>query len=58
MAVDTRRRDALLGVSSLALGVVALAAGPAHAAASAAVIPQGAQALSELMERLRNAPRK
>ena len=58
MPVDTGRRNALLGFSSLALGVVALAAGPAHAAASAAVIPQGAQALSELMERLRNAPRK
>jgi intracellular sulfur oxidation DsrE/DsrF family protein len=58
MAVDTGRRNALLGFSSLALGAVALAAGPAHAAASTAVIPQGAQALSELMERLRNAPRK
>jgi intracellular sulfur oxidation DsrE/DsrF family protein len=58
MPVDTERRNTLLGFSSLALGVVALAAGPAHAAASAAVIPQGAQALSELMERLRNAPRK
>jgi intracellular sulfur oxidation DsrE/DsrF family protein len=58
MPVGTGRRNALLGFGSLALGVVALAAGPAHAAASAAVIPQGAQALSELMERLRNAPRK
>jgi hypothetical protein len=58
MPVDTERRNALLGFRSLALGAVALAAGRAHAAASTAVIPQGAQALSELMERLRNAPRK
>jgi intracellular sulfur oxidation DsrE/DsrF family protein len=58
MAVDTGRRNALLGLRSVALGVVALAAGPAHAAASAAAIPQGAQALSELMERVHNAPRK
>jgi intracellular sulfur oxidation DsrE/DsrF family protein len=58
MPVDTRRRNTLLGFSSLALGIVTLAAGPAHAAASAASIPLGAQALSELMERLRHAPRK
>ena len=57
MFIDARRRNALLGVGSLALGAVALAAGPGHVALGAAA-PQGAQTLSELMERLRNAPRK
>jgi intracellular sulfur oxidation DsrE/DsrF family protein len=58
MSVDAGRRNALLGFSSVALGVAALAAGPAHAEAANSVIPQGAQVLSELMERLRKAPRR
>ena len=53
MTVDTGRRNALLGFSSVALGVAALAAGPAHAEAGSGVVPQGAHALPELMERLR-----
>jgi hypothetical protein len=57
MSVDTGRRNALLGFSFAALGVTALAAGPAHAEPGSSVIPPGAHALPELMERLRNAPR-
>src|SRR5258708_10343365 len=40
MTVDTGRRNALLGFSSVALGVAALAAGPAHAEAASRVVPQ------------------
>ena len=58
MTVDTGRRNALLGFSSVALGVAALAAGPARAETGRNVVPQGAHALSELMERLRKAPRR
>jgi hypothetical protein len=57
MSVDTGRRNALLGFSSVAFGVAALASGPAHAQAGSGVISQGAHALPELMERLRKAPR-
>jgi hypothetical protein len=55
MSVDTGRRNALLGLSSAALGVAALAARPAHAEA---VISPGAHTLPELMDRLRRAPRR
>jgi hypothetical protein len=58
MSVDTGRRNALLGFSSVALGVAVLAATPAHAEAGSGVISQGAHALPELMERLRRAPRR
>jgi hypothetical protein len=58
MSVDTGRRNALLGFGSAALGVAALAAGPAHGEAGSVMIAQGALALPELMERLRRAPRK
>src|SRR3982074_1444908 len=58
MSVDTGRRNALLGFSSVALGVAALAAGRAHAEAGSSVVPQGAHAPRGLMERLRKAPRR
>jgi hypothetical protein len=58
MTVDIGRRDALYGFSSMALGAAALAAGPAHAETGSSLVPQGAQALPELMERLRKAPRR
>ena len=58
MSVDTGRRNALLGFGPAVLGVAALVAAPAHAEAGGAVISQGAQALPELMERLRKAPRR
>ncbi|MDB5394049.1 MAG: hypothetical protein JWM91_1555, partial [Rhodospirillales bacterium] len=58
MSVDAGRRNALLGFSSVALGVAALAATPAHAEGGSGVISQGAHALPELMERLRRAPQR
>jgi intracellular sulfur oxidation DsrE/DsrF family protein len=58
MSVDTGRRNALFGFGSVALGVAALAAGGAHAEAGNSVVPEGAPALPELMERLRKAPRR
>src|ERR1700730_6870892 len=58
MSVDSGRRNALLGFSSVVLGTAALAAGPANADASGGAVPQGAHVLPELMERLRNAPRR
>jgi hypothetical protein len=58
MSVDTGRRNALLGFSSVVLCAAALTAGPAHAEAGSSVVPQGAHALPELMERLRRAPRR
>jgi hypothetical protein len=58
MTVDIGRRNALCGFSSIALGVAALAAGPAHAEAGSSLVPQGAQALPELMARLRKTPRR
>src|SRR6202171_1521082 len=58
MTVDTGRRNALLGFGTVALGVAALAAGPARAEAGSSVVPQGAHALRELRERLRKAPRR
>jgi intracellular sulfur oxidation DsrE/DsrF family protein len=58
MSVDHGRRNALIGFSSVALGVTALAAGSAHAEAASGMISQGAHALPELMERLRSAQRR
>src|SRR3979490_2131815 len=58
MSVDTGRRNALLGFSSVVLGAAALAVGPAHAETGSSAVPQGAHVLPELMERLRKAPRR
>lgn len=58
MSVYTGRRNALLGFSSVVLGLTALAAEPRHAEAGSNVVPQDARTLSELMERLRKAPRR
>jgi intracellular sulfur oxidation DsrE/DsrF family protein len=58
MSVDSGRRNALLGFSSVVLGTAALAAGPANADAGGGAVPQGAHVLPELMERLRKAPRR
>jgi len=58
MFVDTGRRSALLGFGSAILGAAALTGGSAHAEVGGAEVPQGAHALSELIERLRNAPRQ
>lgn len=56
MSVDTGRRNALLGFSSAVLGAAVLAAGSAHADDS--VVPRGARALAELIERVNRAPRR
>jgi hypothetical protein len=58
MFVDTGRRSALLGFGSTILGAAALTGVAAHAEVDGAEIPQGALALFELMERLKNAPRQ
>jgi hypothetical protein len=58
MTVDNSRRTALLSFGSLAVGVAALAAGPARAATTERIVPQGARELGELMTRLRRAPRR
>jgi hypothetical protein len=58
MLIDNGRRNALLGFSSAVLGAAVLAAGPAQAEAGSSVVPQGARALPELMERLRDTPRR
>src|SRR5246127_909826 len=58
MTIDNSRRAALVGFGSLAVGAAALAAGPSHAETTEPIIPPGAQELSELVERLRRAPRR
>jgi hypothetical protein len=58
MMIDNSRRAALLGFGSLALGAAAVAAGPTHAETAERIIPPGAHELSELMARLRRAPRR
>jgi intracellular sulfur oxidation DsrE/DsrF family protein len=58
MTIDNSRRIALVGFGALAVGAAALAADPSRAATTEQIIPPGAQKLSELMERLRRAPRR
>src|ERR1700751_1250282 len=58
MTIDTSRRTALVGFGALAVGSAALAATPSRAATTERIIPPGARKLSELMERLRRAPRR
>src|ERR1700758_3846078 len=59
MTIDNSRRAALVGFGSLAVGAAALAAGPSRAATSAPpIIPPGAGELSDLIGRLRRAPRR
>jgi hypothetical protein len=58
MTIDDSRRSALVGFAALAAGAAAFAAGPSHAATTERIIPPGARELSELMDRLRRAPRR
>lgn len=58
MTIDSSRRTALVSLGALAVGTAALAAGPTHAATTAQIIPSGSRELTELMERLRRAPRR
>src|SRR6201993_2606401 len=58
MTIDNSRRSALVGFGALAVGPAALAAGPSRAATTERIIPPGARELSDLMDRLRRAPRR
>jgi len=58
MTIDNARRSALVGFGALAAGAAGLAAGPSRAATTERIIPPGARELSELMRRLRRAPRR
>jgi intracellular sulfur oxidation DsrE/DsrF family protein len=58
MTIDTSRRTALVGFATLAVGSATLAATPSRAATTERIIPPGARDLSELMGRLRRAPRR
>jgi hypothetical protein len=58
MTIDNSRRTALVGFGALAVGAAALAADPSRAATTERIIPPGARELSELMGRLRRAPRR
>ncbi|WP_454629786.1 thiosulfate dehydrogenase [Bradyrhizobium cenepequi] len=58
MAIDSTRRNALIGLGTLSIGAAALAAGPSHTEATEHVIPPGARELSDLMQHLGRAPRR
>jgi hypothetical protein len=58
MTIDRSRRTALLGLGTLAIGTAALAAGPSRAQETQQIVPPGAQALTELVERLGRVPRR
>jgi hypothetical protein len=58
MTIDNSRRAALVGFAALAAGTAALAADPSREATTARIIPPGAGGLSQLMRRLRQAPRR
>ena len=58
MTIDSSRRSALAGLGTLAIGAAALVVSPSSTATSERSIPPGARELSELMERLRRAPRR
>ena len=54
MTINSSRRTALVGFGALAVGAAAVAAGPSRADTTERIIPGE---LSELMDRLRRAPR-
>jgi hypothetical protein len=58
MTIDNVRRGALIGLGAFAVGAAGLAAAPSHAATAERIIPPGAHELSDLMRRLRSAPRR
>jgi len=57
MTIDNSRR-ALVGFGALVAGAAALASTSSRAATAERIIPPGAQGLSDLMEKLRRAPRR
>ena len=58
MTIDSSRRTALVSFGALAVGAAAVAAGPSRGATTERIIPPDARDLSELMDRLRRAPRR
>ena len=58
MTIDSSRRTALVSFGALAVGAAAVAAGPSRGATTERIIPPDARELSELMDRLRRAPRR
>jgi len=58
MTIDSSRRTALVSFGALAVGTAAVAAGPSRAAMTERFIPPDTRELSELMDRLRRAPRR
>jgi hypothetical protein len=58
MTIDTSRRAAVVGLGALAAGAAALASTSSRAATAERIIPPGARGLSDLMEKLRRAPRR
>ena len=58
MTIDNSRRAALVSFGALAVGAAAVAAGPSSAAMTERFIPPDTRKLSELMDRLRRAPRR
>jgi hypothetical protein len=55
---DNSRRSALIDFGVLAVGAPAIAASPSRAATTDRIIPPGAREVSELIGRLRRAPRR
>ena len=58
MTTDSSRRTALISFGAMATGAAAVAAGPSRAAMTERFIPPDTRELSELMDRLRRAPRR
>ena len=58
MTIDSSRRTALVSFGALAVGTAAVAAGPSRAAMTERIFPPDTRELSELMDRLRRAPRR
>jgi hypothetical protein len=58
MTIENSRRIALAGLGSLVVSVAAFAAGRSRAANNETTVAPGARKLSELMVRLRRAPRR
>ena len=58
MTVNTGRRAAIVSCSAIALAIIAPTAGRAQDEAGGDMVPHGARALPELMDRLRKAPRR
>jgi hypothetical protein len=58
MTIDNSRRAAVVGFGALMVGAAAFASTPSRAAPAERIIPPGAEGLTDLMEKLRHAPRR